>query len=94
MKENNINCSFCGLSQEKAEILIEGENAYICENCISKSYSVVNESKLEIDDWDLNKLKPHDIKKKLDQFIIGQDRVKKSVSFVPECVVLKPNIAV
>ena len=48
MKEknhNNIICSFCGISQAKADILIEGNDAYICNNCITKSNDVISESK-------------------------------------------------
>ena len=45
MSEGKILCSFCGSKQEQVDVLIEGDSAYICNNCIMKSYTVVNESK-------------------------------------------------
>ena len=39
MSNNNILCSFCGANQAKVDILIEGESAYICNNCIIKSFN-------------------------------------------------------
>ena len=79
MSNDNIVCSFCGANQTKVDILIEGVNAYICNNCIIKSYDVVEESKYNNDTLSSD-IKPHTIKSKLDKYIIGQDKVKKSVS--------------
>ena len=47
MSNDNILCSFCGANQVKVDILIEGESAYICNNCIIKSYNVISESKYD-----------------------------------------------
>ena len=79
MSEGKILCSFCGSKQEQVDILIEGESAYICNNCIMKSYTVVNESK-NINHKLLESIKPQELKVELDKFVIGQDEVKKSVS--------------
>ncbi|SVD32772.1 uncharacterized protein METZ01_LOCUS385626, partial [marine metagenome] len=79
MSNNNILCSFCGANQAKVDILIEGESAYICNNCIIKSYNVISESKYDKETFSQD-IKPHTIKSKLDKYIIGQDKVKKSVS--------------
>tara|TARA_Y100000996_G_scaffold392551_1_gene355414 strand:+ start:1896 stop:3110 length:1215 start_codon:yes stop_codon:yes gene_type:complete len=79
MNEEKILCSFCGSKQEQVDILIEGDSAYICNNCILKSYTVVNDSKVENND-PIDDIKPQELKKELDKFVIGQDEVKKSVS--------------
>ena len=79
MSKNNILCSFCGANQSKVDILIEGESAYICNNCIIKSFNVISESKYDKEIFSQD-IKPHTIKSKLDKYIIGQDKVKKSVS--------------
>tara|TARA_B110000263_G_C15286554_1_gene501093 strand:+ start:685 stop:1911 length:1227 start_codon:yes stop_codon:yes gene_type:complete len=79
MENKKILCSFCGSDQTKVDILIEGDSAYICNNCIIKSHSVINESKSDNNDL-INNIKPQALKKELDKYIIGQDQVKKSVS--------------
>ena len=77
---NIINCSFCGVNQSKAEMLIEGNDAYICKNCIIKSYSVIGEANILDQDINFKNLKPSLLKKRLDQFVVGQEKIKKSVS--------------
>ena len=79
MSNDNILCSFCGANQAKVDILIEGESAYICNNCIIKSYNVISESKYDKETFSQD-IRPHTIKNKLDKYIIGQNQVKKSVS--------------
>ena len=79
MSKDNILCSFCGANQVKVDVLIEGESAYICNNCIIKSYNVISESKNDKETL-AEDIRPQTIKNKLDKFIIGQNKVKKSVS--------------
>ena len=79
MSKDNILCSFCGANQVKVDVLIEGESAYICNNCIIKSYNVISESKNDKETL-AQDIRPQTIKNKLDKFIIGQSKVKKSVS--------------
>ena len=80
MDGEKILCSFCGSKQEQVDILIEGDSAYICNNCILKSHAVINESKIDKKDLSFDNFKPQQLKKELDKFVIGQDQVKKSVS--------------
>ena len=79
MSEQKIVCSFCGSEQEQVDILIEGDSAYICNNCILKSYTVVNDSKNDNHDL-IDNIKPQELKNELDKYVIGQNAVKKSVS--------------
>ena len=83
MKKNineNIDCSFCGVNQSNTELLIEGNGAYICKTCIVKSYSVIDESSSKNNLNNFETLKPSLIKDSLDKFVIGQEKIKKSVS--------------
>ena len=80
-------CSFCGRSEKEVKLLITGLNGFICENCAQQAYQIVQstgllgaDSNAHADDTDF-KLKrvpkPKDIKKYLDQYIIGQDEAKR-----------------
>ncbi len=84
MQRNEPKCSFCGKSKSEVNILIAGISGHICDNCIVQAQNIVHEevsvklqSKLQSS---LNLLKPMDIKKHLDEFIIGQDESKKVLS--------------
>jgi len=80
-KNKELICSFCGSNECDVRFLVEGENAYICESCIDKASQIVTESTLANQkNINLEVQKPKDIKKRLDDFIIDQDHVKKSVA--------------
>lgn len=78
-------CSFCGREVPKNEFLIGGLEGKICENCVNtindvlNSYVVDNEKK-SLDQFKVDVLKPHEIKAKLDDYVIGQDEAKKVIS--------------
>ncbi len=77
-----ITCSFCGKNKQDTNILIAGNASHICDACIEQAHHIVQEdvvSKKTISD-DFKLLKPKAIKDYLDDFIIGQDQVKKVVS--------------
>jgi len=73
---NKIICSFCNSEQEKIDFLVEGNGAYICDFCIEKAYEalVSNEPKNSFSSQSL--LIPSEIKEKLDEYIIGQEKAK------------------
>tara|TARA_B100000945_G_C20377357_1_gene595303 strand:+ start:104 stop:1336 length:1233 start_codon:yes stop_codon:yes gene_type:complete len=77
-----ITCSFCGKNKQDTNILIAGNDAHICDACIEQAHYIVQEDvvskKIISDDFKL--LKPKAIKDYLDDFIIGQDEVKKVIS--------------
>ncbi len=79
--KNKIICSFCKLPESKIDFLVQGDNAFICNECIISAEQVI---KKNLESPKLNKkfvyLKPKQIKNKLDQYIIGQEFAKKSVS--------------
>jgi ATP-dependent Clp protease ATP-binding subunit ClpX len=76
-------CSFCGRTKKEANLLIAGLEGHICDHCIEQAYSIMNEelvSKKNISFDTINLLKPAEIKKFLDQYVIGQDMAKKIIS--------------
>ena len=82
MKEKELYCAFCGKPKELAKKLIAGPNGtYICDECISICNEILAEDDTASETTkDLKLLKPHEIKERLDQYIIGQDEAKKVLS--------------
>ena len=84
-KANQLTCSFCGRSRDEVKILIAGQNSHICENCVEHAQEIIAQEvtvKKEGDkgNFKLNVRKPIEIKKFLDEYIIGQDDAKKILS--------------
>ncbi len=75
-------CSFCGKTQSEVGKLIAGEDAYICNECVDVCLDLVQTSQqVESGDWATRPLpKPHEIRAALDQYVIGQDLAKKTLS--------------
>ncbi|MEI6152564.1 MAG: ATP-dependent Clp protease ATP-binding subunit ClpX [Deltaproteobacteria bacterium] len=87
MKKNNgkamkLHCSFCGKSQDEVKKLIAGPMVYICDECIGLCNEIIqDEVKKERFDYIKSSLpKPHEIRKLLDEYVIGQDYAKKVLS--------------
>ncbi|MBQ1243990.1 MAG: ATP-dependent Clp protease ATP-binding subunit ClpX [Clostridia bacterium] len=84
-KEKSIRCSFCHKEQSEVKTLIAGPGVYICNDCIDLCNSIVEEelglNNHESDDSDFALLKkPHEIKALLDEYVIGQEEAKKTLS--------------
>ncbi len=76
-------CSFCGRSKKEANLLIAGLDGHICDYCIEQAHGIVIEelgSKSDFKLDNVNLLKPEEIKKFLDDYVIGQDDAKKYLS--------------
>jgi ATP-dependent Clp protease ATP-binding subunit ClpX len=84
-KENSsgeLVCSFCGKSQDEVKKLIAGPSVYICDECVSLCNEIIQEE-YEQKEKDRERgflLKPQEIKEKLDQYVIEQERAKKVLS--------------
>lgn len=87
--DNEICCSFCGKPQSVADRLIAGTGVYICDSCVKLCMSIIeDENKLRLSsssrdsdkDSGLVLPKPHEIKKGLDEYVIGQDNAKVALS--------------
>ncbi|HCH28007.1 MAG TPA: ATP-dependent Clp protease ATP-binding subunit ClpX [Ruminococcaceae bacterium] len=82
-EDKDIYCSFCGKSQDEVTRLIEGPDVYICDSCINYCNSLLYEDELSVDKKKKKSFvlpKPSEIKAKLDEYVIGQDRAKKTLS--------------
>lgn len=76
-----LRCSFCGRSQDEVKKLIAGPGVYICDECVALCNNILAEDvKKESEDTQRNNLTPDEIKKKLDEYIISQERAKKTLS--------------
>lgn len=83
-------CSFCGRREDEVKILISGLEADICEDCVQQAYHILETTGMleaetnprkKSDRFALKKVpKPKDIKKYLDEYIIGQDEAKRYLS--------------
>ena len=76
-------CSFCGRVKAETTVLIAGLEGHICDLCVEQAMAIVREevsSKHEVRLGDIKLLKPAEIKKYLDQYVIGQDEAKRVLS--------------
>ncbi len=86
-KKTSSFCSFCGKPKEESNMLISGIEANICDACVEQASKIVevelggqNKKKKSDPDFKINLLKPADIKKHLDEYVIGQEQAKKVLS--------------
>ena len=78
--EQHINCSFCGKTQNQVKRMVAGPGVYICNECIDLCQEIVGEEYV-YEDINLGDIPvPHEIKDFLDEFVISQERAKKSLS--------------
>jgi ATP-dependent Clp protease ATP-binding subunit ClpX len=78
-----VTCSFCGRSKKDVDLMISGIHAHICDKCITQANQILTEelktkNKESLPEFKL--IKPTDMKKHLDQYVVGQDDAKKVLS--------------
>ncbi len=74
-------CSFCGKSQHEVRKLIAGPSVFVCDECVELCNDIIREELEERAERTRDKLpKPHEIKKVLDEYVIGQERAKRVLS--------------
>jgi ATP-dependent Clp protease ATP-binding subunit ClpX len=81
-KQQTLHCSFCGRSRDEVKILIAGQEGHICENCIEHAQEIimqeiVPQENASVSNYKLSVKKPMELKKFLDEYVIGQDDAKK-----------------
>jgi ATP-dependent Clp protease ATP-binding subunit ClpX len=83
MSEERLSCSFCGLNKLQTKILVAGQDAHICDQCIEQAFSILNhqnKSKEVSISNESRTLNPKAIKEYLDDYVIGQEYSKKVIS--------------
>ena len=81
-KQQTLHCSFCGRNRDEVKILIAGQEGHICENCIEHAQEIIMQEILpqensSVSNYKLSVKKPMELKKFLDEYVIGQDDAKK-----------------
>jgi ATP-dependent Clp protease ATP-binding subunit ClpX len=79
-----VTCSFCGRNKKDVDLMISGIHAHICDKCVTQATQILQEekkNKVELGNLPNFKLiKPKEIKKFLDEYVIGQDQAKRVLS--------------
>jgi len=74
-------CNFCGISEDIDNRLLAGNGVYICENCVISAYKIFfgDEEEIEVEEAleEVELLTPKELKKVLDDYVIGQENAKK-----------------
>ncbi len=76
-------CSFCGRSEDEVSLLLNGLEGHICSDCVNQASLVIkeiNQTQKKGNTKNFSNIKPIDIKKHLDEYVIGQEDAKKSLS--------------
>jgi ATP-dependent Clp protease ATP-binding subunit ClpX len=83
-KQQTLHCSFCGRNRDEVKILIAGQEGHICENCVEHAQEIIGQEMIHQPDksaitsnYKLSVKKPMELKKFLDEYVIGQDDAKK-----------------
>ncbi len=78
---HNLNCSFCGKSQREVKKLIAGPGVYICDECVDLCNDIIaEETQRDRQRTEAGYPKPKEIHGKLDDYVIGQERAKKTLA--------------
>lgn len=79
-----VTCSFCGRNKKDVDLMISGIHAHICDKCVTQAGQILQEEKRSKNDTgfapNFKLIKPREIKKFLDEYVIGQDEAKKVIS--------------
>lgn len=80
-EKKKFKCSFCGKSEEQVRRLIAGPGVYICDECIELCSEIIVDEREEDVQIDMGTLpKPREIRKYLDQYVVGQEDAKKALA--------------
>ncbi|RKD23860.1 ATP-dependent protease ATP-binding subunit ClpX [Ammoniphilus oxalaticus] len=80
-EKGQLKCSFCGKSQDQVRKLVAGPGVYICDECIELCTEIVEEELGAEEEIDIKEIpKPNEIRKFLDEYVIGQEDAKKTMA--------------
>lgn len=79
--KKQLKCSFCGKTQDQVRRLVAGPGVYICDECIELCQEIIDEEFEDASELELKDIpKPAEIKQVLDQYVVGQERAKRTLS--------------
>jgi ATP-dependent Clp protease ATP-binding subunit ClpX len=78
--DDTLRCSFCNKSQREVRKLIAGPTVFICDECVDICLDIIAEDRMLEQQQETNLPKPHEIKKLLDEYVIGQEQAKKKLA--------------
>jgi len=76
-KKGVPSCSFCGRPEDLVDKMVSGPSAYICDKCVGLCQDIIKKQPVS---KNINVLKPKEIKERLDNYIIGQELAKRTIS--------------
>ena len=82
-QERIVKCSFCGKPQEVVKKIIAGPGVYICDECVTLCQDIIEEEIYDVEEVETEQVEmlvPAEIKKVLDDYVIGQEEAKKTLS--------------
>ncbi|MEX0770746.1 MAG: ATP-dependent Clp protease ATP-binding subunit ClpX [Balneolaceae bacterium] len=83
-KDELVHCSFCGRSSNEVNSMVAGPDVYVCDRCVEDAASIIKSDLASLarrrDKQYETRLKPLEIKSKLDEYVIGQESAKKTLS--------------
>ncbi|MDZ7759754.1 MAG: ATP-dependent Clp protease ATP-binding subunit ClpX [Desulfovermiculus sp.] len=79
-KTPELCCTFCGKSQDSVQRLIAGPDVYICDECVALCNDILTQDKISEETSEGRLLPPSDLKKSLDDYIVGQEQAKRVLS--------------
>ena len=66
----NLSCNFCGKSRDDVQKLIAGPGVYICDECVTISYEIIDKESIQDDKFEIDNIpKPEEIKEYLDKYV-------------------------
>lgn len=80
---SEVTCSFCGRNKKDVDLMISGIHAHICDKCIQQASQILSDEHKQSTDKGtprLNLVKPVEMKKFLEEFVVGQDEAKKVIA--------------
>lgn len=82
MQTRNVKCSFCGKPQEAVKKIIAGPGVFICDECVGLCQDIIDEEIYDDEEMieQVEMPTPAEIKKVLDEYVIGQEEAKRTLS--------------